>query len=568
MATPTNSSVPSKVDLPSETFEQSSSQDGASSEQGHVLDGLQVEETKLPSSRELSPTQAGSDEANTIHGFPLIMFSAGMMAVVFLMCLDHYILATAIPRITTDLNSLPDAAWYSSGYFLTNMALQPAFGQIYKFFSVRLVYLACVVVFEAGSVICALAPSSAVLIIGRIITGIGGGGLYIGSVVLVGYAIPVQRRPVYISIVTSLDGVASFVGPLLGGVLTDSHLTWRFCFWINLPIGFVAFVILWCYLRDPPEQSLPGGESSPILHRLATQVDWLSMVLLLGGFTLVLIALQWGGVVYRWSDARVYGCLTGGGITLAIYFFYQHYQGERAAIPYRLLGQRSVFFSSGFMLLINIVIGALVYYLPFEFQAVRGADARASGIDNLAFLVPLMLSPLVSGLAISRLGWYVPFMYVGGMLATAGTGLLTSIGGETSTARLNSYQFIAGFGSGICHQIPYTSILHFVSTDDVVPGSALCSFLNSLGAIVGIVISQAIFSNTLTHNLESVAGIDAGTVVQAGPTGINTVVPPSLVATVRAAYGDALQATYYLPVAAAGLCIICALGMEWKRLKH
>ncbi|KAI1154292.1 major facilitator superfamily domain-containing protein [Nemania diffusa] len=134
------------------------------------------------------------------------------------------------------------------------MALQPAFGQLYKLFSVRLIFLACIVVFEAGSILCALAPSSIVLILGRLITGVGGGGLYIGSVVLIGYAVPCESRPMYISMVTSLDGVASFAGPLLGGIFTESRLTWPFCFWINLPIGFVAFAILWWYLQDPPRE--------------------------------------------------------------------------------------------------------------------------------------------------------------------------------------------------------------------------------------------------------------------------------------------------------------------------
>jgi MFS family permease len=233
--------------------------------------------------------------------------------------------ATAIPSITTEFNSLQDAAWYSSGYFLTNMAVQPAFGQLYKLFSIKIIYLACLVVFEAGSILCAVAPSSAALILGRIVAGIGGGGVYIGSVVLVGSAIPGRRRPMYISMVTSLDGAASVAGPLLGGVFTDSRLSWRFCFWINLPIGFIAFIVLLCSLPDPPR--LAPGKIVSTLRRLA-QVDWLSLVLLLSGFSLLLLALEWAGPVYAWSDPRVYGCIAGGSVALVLYFGYQYYQGE------------------------------------------------------------------------------------------------------------------------------------------------------------------------------------------------------------------------------------------------
>ncbi|KAK3942540.1 major facilitator superfamily domain-containing protein [Diplogelasinospora grovesii] len=506
--------------------------------------------------KEKGQNEGVQEDDEVMHGMPLAMFTVGMMAIVFLMCLGHYILATAIPRITADFNSLQDAAWYSSGYFLTNMALQPAFGQLYQLFSVRLIYLTCLVVFEAGSVLCALAPSSTALIIGRIVTGIGGGGLYIGAVVL---------RPVYISTVTSLDGVAAVAGPLLGGVFTDSRLTWRFCFWINLPIGFVAFVILSYYLRDSPQAT--KEETGPVLARLAC-VDWLSMTLLLVGFSILLPALQWAGPVYPWSDSHVYGCLVGGGLAVAIYFVYQHHQGDRAAIPYRILRQRTVFFSAAFMLLMAMLIGALVYYLPFQFQAVRGNDARTSGVTNLAFLMPLMLTPLLSGSLISLTGWYVPLMYLGGVLSTVGAGLLTTLDGSTSDARLIGYQFLTGFGSGLCHQIPYTSILHVLAGRDAVPGSALCSFLNSLGAILGIVIAQVIFASLLVRNLDGIATeVSVHVIIRAGPTNIGDVVPPALVGAVREAYSGALQGTYILPVVTAGLCCICALGMEWRRLE-
>ncbi|KAI2628590.1 major facilitator superfamily domain-containing protein [Hypoxylon sp. NC1633] len=511
--------------------------------------------------KELEP----SEQSTVMHGIPLLLFTIGMMAIVFLMCLDHYILATAIPSITTDLNSLQDAAWYSSGYYLTNMALQPAFGQLYRLFSIRLIFLSCVVLFEAGSVLCALAPSSIILIIGRLITGVGGGGLYIGSVVLIGYAVPVGHRAMYISMVTSLDGVASFAGPLLGGVLTDSHLTWRFCFWINLPIGFVAFAILWWSLEDPLQQPSHLLKES-VVEKLA-RVDWVSLTLLLSGFTMLLLAFQWAGIVYAWSDPKVCGLIVGGALTLALYFICQHYRGEDAAIPYRILRQRTVLFSCAFMLLINVLIGALVYYLPFQFQAVRGESAQMSGITNLAFLVPLLLSPLASGALISWTGWFAPIMQVGSIAATVGAALLTTLSSGTSNAQLIVYQLLAGFGGGFCHQIPYTSIIYPLPPADVVSGSALCSFLNSLGAIIGVVGSQAIFATVLRSRLEGLEGIDSQAVIVAGPANIIGSVPQNLVTTVRNAYREALEGTFYLPVAAAALCVICAAGVEWKRMK-
>jgi MFS family permease len=472
-----------------------------------------------------------------------------------------------VPRITTEFDALQDAAWYSSGYFLTNMVLQPVFGQLYALFSPKTNYLVSLVVFEAGSVVCALAPSSAVLIVGRLLSGVGGGGLYMGNVVFIGAAVPGRSRPLYISLICTLDGVASVCGPVLGGLFTDSaRLTWRFCFWINLPIGFVAFFVLcWC-LRDPPSVARVAA-ALPVWQRLA-RVDWLSMTLLTAGFTMVLLALQWAGPVYPWSDPRVYGCLVGGGLCLAVYFAYQHRRGEDAAIPYRVLHQRTVFCSAAFMLLINMVIGALIYYLPFEFQAVRGDDATASGVSNLAFLMPVMIVPLLSGALISMTGYYVPLMQLGGVLSTVGAGLLITLSASTPHGRIIAYQLLAGVGAGLCHQIPYTSILAVVAPRDTIAASALCSLVNSLGAILGIVICQAVFANLLLDNLRGVPGLDANALLLAVPTNIAGAVPPSLVGPVRDAYAAALHSTYVLPAVAAGLSCISALGMEWRRIRN
>ncbi|KAH9985099.1 major facilitator superfamily domain-containing protein [Xylariaceae sp. FL0662B] len=367
------------------------------------------------------------------------------------------------------------------------------------------------------------------------------------------------------TLITCVSISTSFVGPLLGGVFTDSYLTWRFCFWINLPIGFVTFAILWWSLEDPVQQ--PSHLLNETAVKKLARVDWLSLTLLLGGFTMLLLALQWAGIVYVWSDPMVYGLITGGALTLALYFICQHYRGEDAAIPYRILRQRTVLFSSAFMLLINMLIGTFVYYLPFRFQAVRGENAQRSGTTNLAFLVPLLLSPLASGALISWTGWFAPIMQVGSITATAGATLLMTLNSETSNARLIIYQLLAGFGGGFCHQIPYTSIIYPLPPADVVSGNALRSFLNSLGAIIGAVGGQAIFATVLLGRLNGLQGIDSQAVLLAGPTNIAGSVPQSLITTVRNAYGEALRDTFFFPVAAAALCVIYTAGVEWKRMQ-
>ena len=289
--------------------------------------------------------------------------------------------------------------------------------------------------------------------------------------------------------------------------------------------------------------------------------------MLLGGFTMLLLALQWAGPVYPWSDPHVIGCLVGAGIVFAIYLYYQHYLGDRAAIPYRILAQRTVSASAAFMLLIAMVIGVCIYYLPFYFQAVLAKSAQASGTANLPFLATLMFSPLISGALISWLGYYVPFMYFGASLATIGSALLTTFSVTTPTASKIVFQLLVGLGAGISHQIPYTAVQFSLSAAELVQGSALVSFTNSLGTILGIVGAQAIFSSELLSHLGGVPGIDAAHVFLAGPTNVATAVPAEFVNIVRQAYGTALQRTFICPAVLGGLCLLCCLGMEWKRLK-
>ncbi|KAL9601173.1 MAG: hypothetical protein Q9179_002954 [Wetmoreana sp. 5 TL-2023] len=204
----------------------------------------QMKEKVLPGHR---VHENGLDEPSAFNypkGIRLVTLTLGIMACVLMVALDNYILATAIPRIATQFDSLNAVGWYASSYFLTQMAIQPVFGHMFDYFSPKWSFILAMAIFELGSILCAAAPSSPVLIGGRLIAGAGGAGLYVGTLVLISHAVPIRRRPFYLSIVTSMFGVASFTGPLLGGVFTDSgRLTWRFCFWINLPSSTFLFFI-------------------------------------------------------------------------------------------------------------------------------------------------------------------------------------------------------------------------------------------------------------------------------------------------------------------------------------
>lgn len=212
-----------------------------------------------------------------------------------------------------------------------------------------------------------------------------------------------------------------------------------------------------------------------------------------------------------------------------------------------------------------MIVGLLIYYLPLYFQTVQGITARESGIRNLPFLVTMLLTPIISGALISTIGYYVPFMWLGAILATVGSALLTTLRVDTSDGVLSVYQFIAGFGLGICTQIPFNAVQYILPKEQMVMGSALVSFCNSLGPILGTNIGQAIFANVFLKRCEQVPDVDAAAVIRAGPTNLAAA---GVVPEVREAFNYALTRAFILAVVSGGLAFCCSLGMEWGNVKQ
>ena len=210
-----------------------------------------------------------------------------------------------------------------------------------------------------------------------------------------------------------------------------------------------------------------------------------------------------------------------------------------------------------------MIVGTLIYYLPLYFQAVKGTDATSSGIHNLPFLVTLLFAPMLSGALITAFGYYVPFMYVGSILATIGSGLLYTLQPDSSSSVLAGYQFLAGFGLGICNQIPFSAVQYILPADQMVLGSTLVSFCNSLGPVLGTNIAQAIFANIFVRRLDSEPNIDVAVVVKAPPTNLGSSASPA----VRDAFNEALTKSFLLPVACGGMAFLCSLTMEWGNVK-
>jgi MFS family permease len=298
--------------------------------------------------KDLSTTP--EDESKYLHGPKLAILSIGLCLTTFVIALDNTIIATAIPKITTVFNSLEDVGWYGSSYLLTTTSLQPSFGKVYTYFDVKYTYLSALVLFEVGSIICAAATSSPMFIVGRAVAGAGAAALYSGGMTIIGFSVPLRKRAIYIAALSSMFGIASVVGPILGGALTD-RASWRWCFWINLPFGAVSLGVVFFFFTNPKRLY----SHLPVKERLKN-IDIVGAVFLICAIVCLLLSLQWGGFSYAWSNSKVWGTLLGFGLLIAVFIGIQLRQGDRATIPVRVFTQRTVLVSCLYSTLLSMAL--------------------------------------------------------------------------------------------------------------------------------------------------------------------------------------------------------------------
>ncbi|KAF2188048.1 MFS general substrate transporter [Zopfia rhizophila CBS 207.26] len=365
----------------------------------------------------------------------------------FLVALDTMIVGIAVPTITSQFHSLDDIAWYGSAYLLTCTALQPSFGRIYELYSSKTAYLTCVGIFEVGSIICAAPLNSTSFIIGRAIAGCGAAGLVQGALNIITNTVPLAKQPLYMGIVISVFGISVCVGPVLGGAFTQD-VSWRWCFWINVPIGAAAFFLILIFLKLKKQKQ---RTQVPIMKQV-WQLDPLGAGLLISGVVCPLLALQWGGISKPWRSATVISLFIGAGLLLILFCVTQWKMGEDATIPLHVLQQRSISFGSLFLFFI------------------------------------------------ANSGYIVPYMILGTAVSIVGSALLATLNAYTPTIKWAVYMVIAGIGTGISVNLPYTA-LQVVLKEDVPTGNAIAQFTYQLGAAISLSIGQTVFPNKIIREV-------------------------------------------------------------------
>ena len=472
------------------------------------------------------------------------------------------IVATAIPRITDQFRSLDDVGWYGSAFFLTLAAFQSTWGKVYKYFPLKFSYEVSILIFEVGSLICAVANNSTTLIVGRAVAGAGGAGISSGAYTIIAFSVPIRKRPVYVGFLGSIFAVASVAGPLLGGAFTD-HLSWRWCFYINLPIGGVVALFILVFFKTPKAaRPRPATNKEKLL-----QLDLPGSFILMGAMVPLFLALQAGGTTKPWSNSTVIAELVVFGVLVIGFVINEYFSRDRALIQGRLIKDRNIGAMCAFFFVMSGPFLLILYYLPLYFQATRGDSAQSSGIKNLPLVLGVSLFLAISGVIITITRYYVPLMILGSALTAIACGLIYTLDINSGPNEWLGYQAMAGIGIGLMYQIPVIVVQAIVRPSDLSSVSAMVLFFNCIGGAIWISAGQAGFANKMLKEVAiRVPSVNPGLVVATGATDLRKVFPPEQLAGILDAYMAGLRVGFAIALACALVTFLLSFTPRWERL--
>ncbi|KAJ6466534.1 major facilitator superfamily domain-containing protein [Mycena vitilis] len=534
----------------------------------HSLTRVSADKEKTYSNEKVSsdPSAAQTvEEMEYPQGLKLGVLIAALALAVFLVALDNTIIATAIPRITDEFQSLDDVGWYGSAYLLATASVQLLFGKFYTFLPIKYVFLTAISIFEIGSVVCGAAPNSIALIVGRAIAGLGSAGIFTGALIIIAHSVPLIKRPMYTGVIGAMYGLASVAGPLMGGAFTDK-VTWRWCFYINLPIGAVALFVITLFFKMPKSADHPTDNIS--WRERIVQFDPWGTVIFIPAIICLLLALQWGGSKYAWNNARIIALFVIFGVFISIFVAIQIWQQDNATVPPRIFKQRSIWSGGLYSICMGSSFFILVFYLPIWFQAIKGVSAVKSGIDNIPMVLSLVVGSILSGALVSVWGYYTPWMLASSVLMAIGAGLISTFKTNTGHAHWIGYQVIYGLGYGFGAQAPLIAAQTVLELHDIPTGTSINIFLQTLGGALFISVGQNVFQNKLLSGLLSrVPGVSPVVVFAAGATNLKNAIDPQYLPVVLEVYNDALVSAFYVSIAMASLSLLGGLVMEWRSMK-
>jgi EmrB/QacA subfamily drug resistance transporter len=439
----------------------------------------------------------------------------GLMAGMLLASLDQTIVATALPTIVGDLGGLSELSWVVTAYILFSTISVPLYGKISDLYGRKRIFQSAIVIFLAGSVLSGIAQNMSQLIAFRALQGIGGGGLIATTQAIIGDLVSPRERGKYQGYLGAVFAFSSVVGPLAGGFFTD-HLSWRWVFYINVPVGVAALAITSVVLDLP-------------FRRIEHRIDYLGSALIMGAAGSLIVMTEWGGNQYPWGSPTIVG-LAVVGVVMLVAFFAVERRVEEPLIPLRLWRNPVFSVATGLEFLVGFAMFGSIVFLPLYLQTVGGASATNSGLLIMPLMVGLMISSIVSGRLISRTGRYKVFPVVGTALMTVGSWLLSTMGVGTTRVESSAYMAVLGLGMGMIVQVMVLAVQNSVEHRDLGTATGVETFSRSMGASFGVAMFGAVLNNRLAYHLPRLLppgtnlGVDARTLA-ASPAAIRKLSP-------------------------------------------
>ncbi len=477
------------------------------------------------------------DDILQVKSVPLV-FVALMIGMV-VSSLDQTIVSTALPTVVGDLGGVDHMLWVVTAYVLTSTIVMSVYGKIGDLRGRKNLFIVAQILFMVGSALCGFAHTMVLLIVGRAIAGLGGGGLIVLSQAIVADVIPARKRALYLNVMGIGWALPMLVGPLLGGLFTE-HLSWRWAFWINIPLTIVSIALCaWLLPKYPNHASL-------------RRFDALGTCAISASIVTLTLATSWGGTQYSWNSPVIIGLLLAT-VVFAVLFVFVEKRAAEPVMPMFLFRNRNFVLATvgGFIVLFAMM--AVMSYLPTYFQLAHGMGATAAGYMEVPMSIAYLVASLISGALIAKSGKYKKIMAVSFLIATIGALALCTLRAETSPYIACAYMGVLGFGMGLSFEILVLIVQNEFPSAVVGTATSATNFFREIGTTLGTSVAGAIFTGNLTRLLaermqafggEEVLGVDANSLTPA----IVRALPDAIRQTVAGAYNDALVPLFVLIV--------------------
>jgi EmrB/QacA subfamily drug resistance transporter len=456
--------------------------------------------------------------------------------------LDQTIVATALPTIVANLGGAGHQSWVVTSYLLASTIMTALVGKFGDLFGRKRVFQAAVVFFVAGSVLCGLSQSMGMLVAARALQGIGGGGLMVTAMALIGEVIPLRDRGRYQGAMGAVFGVTTVIGPLLGGYFTD-HFTWRWAFWINVPISVVVFFVAAAAIPALADRSKPV-------------IDYVGILFVGLGASGLTLATSWGGTTYPWGSATIVGLFAGSAVALGIFVWVES-RTAAPILPTRLFGSPVFTVCCVLSFVVGFAMLGALTFLPTYMQFVDGVSATTSGLRTLPMVVGMLTTSMGSGVLVGRTGRYKIFPVAGTAVMAVAFFLMSRMDPSTSALVQSLFLVILGAGIGMCMQTLVLIVQNTSNFEDLGVATSGVTFFRTIGSSFGAAIFGSLFTNFLHSRIgPALAASHAPAAAAASPEALHRL-PHSVAAPIVAAYADSLTRVFLwaVPVALVGFVL-------------